>query len=64
MRFPHAGFPEQWSLTAGLGFGAKTSYGYHEAQDINDKGGGDSDLGKSIYAEADGIITSVHFHTS
>lgn len=62
MRWPHDNFPQDWNLTAGLGFGAQTSYGYHEAIDINDKGGGNSDLGKPIYAIADGIVTSVHRH--
>lgn len=40
-------------------FGTKTSYGYHEADDINLKTGGDTDLGQPLYAIADGEITSV-----
>jgi murein DD-endopeptidase MepM/ murein hydrolase activator NlpD len=46
------------------GFGAKTSYGFHEGEDINLKTGGDTDLGQPILAIADGIVTSVHSHTT
>lgn len=45
-------------------FGTKTDYGYHEAADLNLKTGGDTDLGQPLFAIADGIVTSVHLHTS
>lgn len=41
------------------GYGVKTTYGYHEGADINLRTGDDSDLGKPLYAIADGEITSV-----
>lgn len=41
------------------GFGASTSYGFHEGIDYNLLSGGDSDLGQPIYAIADGYVTSV-----
>lgn len=63
MNYPHKNFPRDWNLAAGYGFGSKTVYGYHEALDVNDYGGGNSDLGRPIYAEADGVIDLVHFHT-
>ena len=64
MRYPHDNFNTEWNITAGYGFGDKTNYGYHEGCDVNDNGGGNSDLGKPIYAIADGVVTSVHNHTS
>lgn len=64
MRFPHNNFPQDWSLTAGYDFGDPTSYGFHDGIDVNDKGGGDSDLGKPIFAEADGIVDLIHNHTA
>jgi hypothetical protein len=45
-------------------FGAKTSYGYHEGEDINLKSGGDTDLGQPLLAITDGEVTSVHAHTT
>lgn len=45
-------------------FGSKTDYGYHEGADINLKTGGDTDLGQSLFAIADGVVTSVHKHTN
>ena len=42
------------------GFGAKTSYGYHDGADINLKTGGNSDLGEPLYAISDYEVTSVH----
>lgn len=45
-------------------FGAPTSYGLHEGEDWNLKTGGDSDLGQPIFAIADGVVTSVHSHTT
>jgi len=44
-------------------FGNKTSYGYHEGEDLNLKTGGDSDLGQPLHAISDGEVTSVHSHT-
>lgn len=52
-----------WNTTAGLGFGASTSYGKHEGTDINFNSGGNSDLGQPLFAVDDGEITSVHNHT-
>lgn len=46
------------------GFGVKTSYGYHEGDDYNLKTGGNSDLGQPLFAIADGVVTSVHSHTT
>lgn len=63
MTFPVKDFETQWNLTAGLGFGVKTEYGFHEANDINLNGGGNSDLGQPLFAVADGEISSVHTHT-
>lgn len=64
MRYPHNNFPQDWSLTAGYEFNDITSYGRHDGQDVNDKKGGDSDLGQPIFAEADGVIDLIHNHTS
>lgn len=63
MTFPVKDFKSLWNLTAGLGFGAKTSYGFHEASDINFNTGANTDLGQPTFAVADGEITSVHSHT-
>ena len=63
MRYPVDDFLTKWNVTAGFGFGAKTDYGSHEAVDLNDNLGGNSDLGKPLYAIAKGTITSVHNHT-
>lgn len=62
MRYPHDNFPESWSLTAGYEFGDKTVYGFHDGLDVNNRLGGNSDLGLPIYAEADGVIVLVHHH--
>lgn len=62
MRFPTDNFLTDWNLTAGNGFGDVTSYGYHEANDLNLNGGGNIDLGQPLFAVADGEITSVHTH--
>jgi|SRR3989304_323679 len=43
------------------GFGAQTSYGYHEGVDLNLKTGGDTDLGQEIKAIANGKIVYYHF---
>lgn len=42
------------------GFGVQTSYGYHEASDLNLKTGGDSDIGQPLYAVARGKIVYYH----
>ena len=63
MRYPVDNFLIDWNTTAGNGFGIQTSYGYHEAVDLNLNGGGNIDLGQPLYAVADGEITSVHIHT-
>jgi murein DD-endopeptidase MepM/ murein hydrolase activator NlpD len=61
MQYPVHEFKEKWYIAQG--YGVKTDYGYHEADDINLKTGGDSDLGQELLAIADGDITSVHSHT-
>jgi hypothetical protein len=43
------------------GFGAQTSYGYHEGADLNLKTGGDSDLGQELKAIANGRIVYYHY---
>ena len=42
------------------GFGDKTSYGYHEAWDVNLLTGGNTDLGQDLLAVADGKISYYH----
>lgn len=65
MRFPVDNWYTDWNITAGYQFGQKINDNYyHEAYDINDNHGGDSDLDKPLYAIADGVITSVHTHTT
>lgn len=64
MRYPVDNFDTDWNVTAGLGFGDKTPYGYHDGVDLNKSGGGDIDLGEALYAIADGIISSVHHHST
>lgn len=41
-------------------FGNPTNYGFHEGCDINTRAGGDTDLGKPLYAVADGVIRYWH----
>lgn len=41
------------------GYGVKTSYGYHEGDDLNLKTGGSTDLGQPLYAIEDGEISGV-----
>lgn len=48
MRYPVDNYKTEWNGTAGYGFGAKTSYGFHDGVDINDNLGGNSDLGKPL----------------
>ena len=52
-------FEKRWYIA--LGFGEKTSYGYHEGLDINLKTGGDTDLGEPILAIADYKLAYYHF---
>ena len=60
MRYPVNNFKTEWNSTAGYGFGVQTTYGFHEGVDINDNNGGDSDLGKEIYAIANGELVYYH----
>jgi len=62
MRYPVNDYKEKWYIAQG--FGEKTDYGYHDGVDLNLKTGGDSDLGQSLMAIANGVVTSVHEHTS
>lgn len=52
-------FEANWYIAQG--FGAVTSYGYHEGLDINIKTGGDTDLGKEMKAIAKGRILYYHY---
>lgn len=63
MRYPVDNYKTEWNGTAGYGYGATTSYGFHDGVDINDNGAGNSDLGKPLYAIASGKIIGVHQHT-
>lgn len=60
MRYPVDNFKTEWNTTAGYGFGVKTSYGFHDGVDLNDNGGGNSDLGKKIYAIQNGELVYWH----
>lgn len=60
MRYPVTNFKTEWNETAGNGFGAKTAYGFHDGVDLNDNGGGNSDLGKEIFAIANGELVYWH----
>lgn len=63
MRYPVDNYLTEWNNSAGYDHGDSTSYGYHDGKDINDSGGGDSDLGKPLYAIAKGKIIGIHNHT-
>lgn len=60
MRYPVNNFKTEWNVSAGNPFGMKTSYGYHDGVDINDNGGGNSDLGKEIFTIANGELVYWH----
>ena len=62
MRYPVDNYKTEWNGTAGYGYGATTSYGFHDGVDINDNLGGNSDLGKPLFAIAKGTIVGVHNH--
>ena len=64
MRHPVDNFKENWNTTAGYGFGDPTSYGFHEADDLNNNAGGNADLGQPLYAITNGQISSVHLHNT
>lgn len=64
MRYPVDNFKTEWNGTAGYGFNAVTNYGRHDGVDLNDNNGGNSDLGKPLYAVSAGIISSVHRHAT
>ena len=61
MRFPVDSW-EQWYIASG--FGEKRPTYYHDGIDLNLKTGGDTDLGEPIFSITDGIVTSVHNHTT
>jgi len=63
MRFPVNNYYSEWDNNAGYGFGQAVSYGFHCGKDINDNNGGNSDLGKPLYAISKGKIIGVHQHT-
>ena len=60
MRYPVNNFKSEWNVVAGNPFGKATTYGFHEGVDINDNGGGNSDLGKEIFAIANGELQYWH----
>ena len=61
MRYPVNRFKEDWNITAGNSFGQQINANYwHEGTDINDNGGGNSDLGKEIFAISNGEMVYWH----
>ncbi len=60
MRYPVNKFKEDWNITAGYGFGAKTDYGYHDGTDLNKNGGGNIELGEDIFAISNGDLVYWH----
>jgi len=63
MRYPVDNYKTESNNHAGYDFGDQTAYGFHDGKDINDNGGGNSDLGKPLYAIAKGRVVGVHKHT-
>lgn len=63
MIYPVKNYKEEWDNHAGYDYAQAVSYGFHDGKDINDNGGGNSDLGKPLYAIANGKIVGVHEHT-
>lgn len=61
MRYPVQDWSKWYSAQS---FGNKTTYGFHDGEDINLLTGGNSDLGQPLLAIADGEVTSVHEHTT
>lgn len=64
MRYPvgdgtKEAFERDWYVAQG--FGAATSYGFHEGVDINLRTGGDTDLGQLVYAIADASVVYWHY---
>lgn len=51
-------FEKDWYVAQG--FGAQTTYGYHEGSDINLRSGGDTDLNQELKAIANGKIVYYH----
>lgn len=55
MRYPvgQSGTREEYDKLwySAQGFGAKTSYGFHEGEDFNLKTGGDTDLGQPLFSQ-------------
>ncbi len=62
MIYPVDNYLTEWNNSAGYDHGDSTSYGFHDGKDINDSGGGDSDLGKPLYAISKGTIIGIHEH--
>lgn len=60
MRYPVDNFKTLWR--SAFGFGESTDYGFHEAEDLNLRTAGNSDLGQKLFAISDGTIKSVHSH--
>lgn len=65
MIFPVKNYYDEWKNDAGYKFGQKINANYfHDGLDINDNGAGDSDLGKPLYAIANGIVVGIHSHST
>jgi hypothetical protein len=52
-------FDDKWYVAQG--FGATTTYGFHEGVDINLKTGGDTDLGQELKSISNGRIVYYHY---
>lgn len=62
MRYPVDNYKAEWDNHAGYDYGQIVSYGFHDGKDINDNGGGNSDLGKPLFAIAKGRVVGIHKH--
>lgn len=63
MRYPVNNYLTEWNNNFGYDYADKTPYGFHDGKDINDNGAGNSDLGKPLFAIANGTIVGIHEHT-
>jgi murein DD-endopeptidase MepM/ murein hydrolase activator NlpD len=62
VRYPVNNYKTEWDNHAGYDYGDPVSYGFHDGKDINDNGAGNSDLGKPLFAIADGKVVGIHKH--
>lgn len=64
MIYPVKNYLKEWNNSAGYDYNQLTASGQrHDGKDINDNGSGNSDLGKPLYAIADGTPVGIHNHT-